>query len=132
MKIVSITIRGFQATADEICGQLGGKHTLAGDAGKPYRERQETILRKSFIVNEMTAPDDAKIENLIKDLIAEWGEVPNINRVRSKYDIEQIYINIVLECNDDVDSNRLLFSAASLKDVAELGAELLVTAKTNT
>jgi hypothetical protein len=125
MRNISITIRGFDVSTQELLGLLGGNCSLSGDRGSGYRGRPTSVLKKSFVFNEIKIGLEESVSLSIMQLLSNWGGADHISNLRDRYSFEDIYFEIYSSLKLEHDAeDRIIMSAEVMAGIARIGAQL--------
>ena len=96
IKQVTLTLRGFKHSAQEVADLIGVASSRQGDAGEPVRPYVKTLLTRSYVQYFVQYPDDVSLSDMLSPLILKLGGLKNICDVRDKIKAEFLELHFDL------------------------------------
>ena len=101
---ISITARGFKTDCCTLKMVFFGHISMEGTAGKNYRNISGKILKKSFVRYEMEFISEQSIKSCVFEILEKWGGAEHIKKMKEKYGIEKIHLEIHAGSKDKINS----------------------------
>ena len=123
-KLVSLTLRGFDRTAQDAAALIGVIPSCLGNRGEPVRPTVKTLLVRSYVQYSMRFPDEYVLSDMLPDFLTYLGGVKLICDVQSQLQPEFSEFHFDLPVIESDESQEGYFSTADIADIAQLRASI--------
>lgn len=119
-KEVSLTLRGFACSPDDVEELFAVPATKKGNAGAPVKPTTSTRLKRSFVQFSIPLAAETRLDEVIPILIKALGGVEQIESARRKVSPEFLEADITWPIKGSDEQEGGYFSVQSLADLARL------------
>jgi len=123
-KAISLTLRGFNATPQEVEAIVGVSASKLGSRGEPVKPNVKTLLRRSFTKFSMQFPNDCRLDEMVPALLTHLGGVDHLCEVREQVQPDFFEIDIVLPIKGSEEQEGGFLSPTTIADLCILRVSL--------
>lgn len=124
-KSVSITLRGFDPSADEVATLVGVAASRLGNLGEAVKPGVKARLTRSYVIFSLDFLNDHELHKMLPELLAHLGGVSHICKIQNQIQPEftEIHFDLPVSIGADESQDGYLPSAV-ISDVFKLKASL--------
>ncbi|MFZ6722940.1 hypothetical protein [Undibacterium sp. Ji49W] len=123
-KSVSLTLRGFDRTAQDVASLIGVNPTRLGNRGEPVRPSVRTLLTRSYVQYSMSFPSEYSLCDMLPDFLVYMGGVSHLWDVQSQVQPEFFEFHFDLPVKKSEESQEGYFSTKDVADIFQLRASI--------
>ena len=123
-KSVSLTLRGFDRTAQDAASLIGVNPSRLGNRGEPVRPSVRTLLTRSYVQYSMRFPNEYSLCDMLPDFLAFMGGVDHLCDVQSQVQPEFSEFHFDLPVKESDESQEGYLSTKDIADISQLRASI--------
>lgn len=124
VKSISLCLRGFDLTPQEVESLVGVAASRSGSRGEPVKRGVKTLLTHSFAKFSVEFPEGCRLDEMIPALLKHLGGTRHLCEVRDQVIPEFFEIDIVLPIKGSEEQEGGFLPPTSLSDLCLLRATL--------
>lgn len=120
---VSLTIRGFPGSTEEVIALFGVAADSSGLAGTPALPGK-ALLKRSYVRFNVDLAPDAPLFQMVPAILDQMGGVDRLSECLRRIEPEYIDIDLVLPVKDSPEQEGGFIPPSSIADLQRIGATL--------
>lgn len=121
---LSLTLRGFAADTSVAASMLARPPDLVGVKGEPVKPGVSAQLHRSFVLYQTEFPANARLDDVVAQLLDELGGVEAIAMLIDAVNPEFVQFNFMLSIKRSEEQTNAALSPSTLEKMQSLGASL--------
>ncbi len=123
-KLVSLTFRGFDCTAQEVAILINAVASRLGNRGEPVRPQVKTTLSRSYVQYSMHFSNDHALCDMLPTFLEYLGGVDHLCQVQKKAQPEFSEFHFDLPVKESDGSQEGYFSTTDIANIFKLKASI--------
>lgn len=123
-KKVSLTLRGFDCTAQDVAMLIDAVTSRLGNRGEPVRPGVKTVLTRSYVQYSMSFLNGYELCDVLPTFFTYLGGVEHLCQVQQKVQPEFSEFHFDLPVKESEESQEGYFSTEDIANISQLKASI--------